>query len=182
MATRMSRPVKAAAAAAALLSVAVAHAESAEANLKVAFLFNFAKFVTWPEPAFSTQSHVTLCVHGNDPFGSALGALKDRTVQNRPLQVRMTAKLDELKGCDIAFVGAQDKTRTSEVMQALSGTPVLTVSDQENFNEAGGMITLVTENNKVGFLINLDAVNRADLRISAQLLKVARGVQGKNKP
>jgi hypothetical protein len=56
---------------------------------------------------------------------------------------------------------------------------VLTVADAPEFGQAGGMIQLVVEESKVRFDINLAVAKRSRLRISAQLLHLARRVDGK---
>lgn len=155
-------------------------AEDAEARLKVAFLFNFAKFVTWPEPEFSAQQTISICVSGESSLGDALNGLKGKTAQGREVVVKRDVKIDQLAFCHIAFIGSSEQERVSKILTA-AGKGVLTVSDMPAFVDAGGVIGLSVLDNKVGFDVNLEAAQQADLKISAQLLKVARGVRGKAK-
>ena len=53
---------------------------------------------------------------------------------------------------------------------------ILTVADQDGFCQAGGMINLVSVKNRVAFEVNLTATAKARLRVSSQLLKLARVV------
>jgi len=57
---------------------------------------------------------------------------------------------------------------------------VLTVSDGERLAEQGAMINLRLRGQKVGFDINLAAVDGAGLKLSSQLLKLARIVRVPN--
>jgi hypothetical protein len=155
-------------------------AEQAEARLKVAFLFNFAKFVTWPEPEFSAQPAINLCIAGESGLGDALNALKSKSAQGKEVVIKRDVKIEQLKNCHIAFIGESEKSRLPQVLAAV-GTGVLTVSDIAAFVDAGGIVGLVTADNKVGFDVNLEAAQSADLKLSAQLLKVARAVRGKAK-
>ena len=50
---------------------------------------------------------------------------------------------------------------------------VLTISDQAGFVQAGGMIGLRVEDNRVRFDVNLLAAQRAGLTMSSQMLKLA---------
>jgi hypothetical protein len=60
------------------------------------------------------------------------------------------------------------------VIETLLGLPVLTVTDEaKDFEKTGGIINLITVDNKVRFEINQDAARRAGLRISSPLLKLA---------
>jgi YfiR/HmsC-like len=155
-------------------------AEDAEARLKVAFLFNFAKFVTWPEPEFSARPTITICISGESALSDALNGLKGKTAQGRDVVVKRDVKPEQLPFCHIAFIGASEKERIAKILSE-TGKGVLTVSDIPAFVDAGGVIGLSVLDNKVGFDVNLDAAQQADLKISAQLLKVARGVRGKTK-
>ena len=58
-----------------------------EYQLKAVFLFNFAKFVEWPPRAFGdARDPFTICVWGDNPFGSSLDAIvHGKTVANRPI-------------------------------------------------------------------------------------------------
>lgn len=166
--------------------VVLAHAggaaEQAESRLKVAFLFNFAKFVTWPEPDFSAQSSINFCMVGTNSLGDALDALDNKTAQGRAVVVKRDVKIEQLKGCHVAFVGLSEKDRVRNILTS-AGAGVLTVSDIPAFVDAGGIVGLVTVENKVAFDVNLEAAQQGNLKLSAQMLKVARSVQGnKNKP
>jgi hypothetical protein len=50
----------------------------------------------------------------------------------------------------------------------------LTVSDMDGFAEAGGAIQFVVQENRVRFVVNLEAVTQRKLRVSAKLLALAR--------
>jgi uncharacterized protein DUF4154 len=60
----------------------------------------------------------------------------------------------------------------------LEGTAVLTVGDLDQFALRGVQIAFRTEDKKVRFDINVAAVERAHLKISAQLMKLGRIVEG----
>lgn len=157
-----------------------AAADDAEAKLKVAFLFNFAKFVSWPEPEFSAQPMITICVSGESSLDDALAGLKGKSAQGRDVVVKRDVKLHQLGTCHVVFIGGSDSTRVAKILNEV-GKGVLTVSDIPAFIDAGGVIGLTVSDNKIAFEVNLEAAQQADLKISAQLLKVARSVRGKPK-
>jgi hypothetical protein len=55
---------------------------------------------------------------------------------------------------------------------------VLTVSDDAQFLEAGGMIQLREVRGRIRFEINLAGAEKAGLRMSSQLLQLALSVRG----
>ena len=65
-----------------------------------------------------------------------------------------------------------------QILNSLRGASILTVSEIGGFPQNGGIINLVTTaENKVRFEINPDAAERARLRISSQLLRLATVVR-----
>lgn len=75
MTDRLSHRIARAALAAALVIANLAEADSElELCVKAAFLFNFARFATWPLAIFSSdQSSIYLCVLDANPLGDARG-------------------------------------------------------------------------------------------------------------
>jgi len=53
----------------------------------------------------------------------------------------------------------------------------LTVGETEGFAVLGGIINLMVEGNKLHFEVNLNAAERAGLKISSKLLSMARIVK-----
>jgi len=156
-------------------SVGAAQPEAAsEYELKAAFLYNFARFVEWPDAALPAGARLTICVLGSDPFGPVLEeTIADKQVAERGLVVRRLAPGEGPGGCHILFVSAAEEAAFARVVPALAPLRVLTVGEAEDFAERGGMIQLVTRDRKIRFRINVDAADAAGLRISSQLLRLA---------
>lgn len=155
---------------------------SGEYALKAAFLYNFAKFIDWPTETFSKdQTTFTICVMGEDPFGSALDPIRGKSLKGRKLVIKHVEKLEDAQNCQILFISRSEKENLAEILAKLSGSGVLTVGDMEHFAQHGGIINLITEKRKVRFEINLDAAEHTGLKISSKLLKLAKIVQEERK-
>jgi hypothetical protein len=159
-------------------------APSVEYQLKAAFLFNFAKFVEWPQDAFQGEkAPITLCVFRHDPFGGALDeVIRGKAINNRDLLARRINELSELKTCQVVFVGDSAEKQLPEVLNSLKGASALLVGESEDFAERGGGIQFFLENNKLRFAINVDAIQRARLQASSKLLALARIVHDNGHP
>jgi hypothetical protein len=55
--------------------------------------------------------------------------------------------------------------------------PTLTVSDLPDFAQSGGIVNFIVEDERMRFVINTDAADRARLRFSSKLLSLARIVK-----
>ncbi len=148
-----------------------------EYQVKAAFLFNFANFVEWPEEAFpSGGKYFVISVIGSDPFGGALDSLKGKTLKGRIVVVKYCIQAGDARDSQILFISSSERGNVNHIIKALKGSPVLTVGDQEGFCQAGGMINMTSQRNRVGFEINVAAAHRAGLQISSHLLKLAKEV------
>jgi hypothetical protein len=154
---------------------------SGEYDVKAAFLFHFAQFVEWPPETFKDAgTPLTYCTIGEDPFRGVLDqSLGGKSIGTRPLRVRHLKEPQEVQGCQVLFIATGEKKRFAEAMASANGHPVLTVGESEHFAQEGGIIGFYLEENKIRFEVNLDAADKANLRISARLLVLAKTVIGK---
>lgn len=144
-----------------------------EYQVKAAIVYKVAKFVDWPADAFiSPSAPVVLCVAGDDPFGQYIDNLHGETIHGRPLIIRRSGINRKALGrCHIVFIG--DASEKDTVFESIADNPVLTIGDAKGFAEAGGMLGLSIDNNRVAFEVNLIAARGARLDISASLLQLA---------
>ena len=154
-----------------------------EYQVKAAFLYNFAKFVDWPPSAFSdAKQTLNICVYGRDPFGTALeDALLGKTIGERRVSLGRAMQFQDLVGCHVVFVSASAHESAAELANRLKGRAVLLVGESEGFAASGGVIQFTIEDNRVHFVINPDAADRAGLRISSKLLALAKIVRDSNR-
>ena len=161
-------------AAIALLFAAPAGAQPSDLAVKAAFLTKFGAYVGWPR---LQTGPLTLCVVGSDPFGATLdGAARGQQVDGRPIAVRRLPAATGAESCQIAFVEGASPPRTAELLQALRGKPVLTVTD----SRAGphrGMIHFVIDGGRVRFHIDQAAAQQSGLSLSSRLLAIALSVR-----
>jgi hypothetical protein len=164
--------------AAGILSCTVAAAQSGEPSeyaVKAAFLFNFTKFVEWPDGSFSdSKAPIVLGILGDDPFGESLTSIvAGQSVDGRSIVVQKHRYGDDLRHCHILFVSASERSHVAQILASVQLASVMTVSDIDGFAEAGGLMQFVLEENRVRFVVNLDAAKQSKLRVSAKLLALA---------
>jgi hypothetical protein len=164
----------------AVLSLAAAPARAEEVNeVKADMLWNIAKFIRWPDAAFAKgERDFVFTILGDDSLAEALAAsLSTRTVNGRPVFVRVVGRVQDVVGSQILYIAASTLERFPEVLRELHGGPVLTVANAAGFVEGGGMVGFVAEDDKVRFEIHQARAEQAGLKISARLLALARVVE-----
>ncbi|TXC66617.1 YfiR family protein [Piscinibacter aquaticus] len=103
---------------------------------------------------------------------AAFETLDGKKVQGRALApVRAVGRGDDLRACHALFVPQRELRKPLPVLPGL-----LTVGEAEGFAESGGVVGFVRQGAQLRFDINRDVAAQAQLRLSAELLKVARSV------
>jgi hypothetical protein len=148
----------------------------AEDDVKAAFLYNFAKYVAWPDSAFPARAfHV--CVVADEVFLKSLDdIIAGETIDGRSVTRQIPATPEAARACHILFLASGDADRVAQLLAAVKDTPVLTVGDTADFLARGGVVTFVRDGERIRFDVNMTAALRAGLTISSRLLRVARRV------
>ena len=142
--------------------------------LKAAFLYNFAKFAEWPADALAPTQRLSLCVVGVDAVADALEqTIKGHTIEGHDLSVQVVNADGPIRSCHLLYAGGLDARQSTQLIDALKGAPVFTVSDGDKFAELGGVAQLILEKDRMHFSINVAAAQRARLQLSSKLLSLA---------
>lgn len=160
------------------MTAAAQSARAPEYQVKAAFLYNFAKFVEWPSPAFSgPATPFRFCVLGRDPFGDALSNIvQGKSISGHSILSMQVQSPAEVRSCHVLFLSQSDPETLKQGLDQLRDLPILTVGESADFLPLGGMINFVLEQDRVRFEINLAAAERHHLKLSSKLLAVARVV------
>jgi hypothetical protein len=151
---------------------------SVELHIEAAYLLNFGRYVSWPQPA----GDVIIGVLGHHPIVEILErTIAGKTINGRSCRVKVYPTPEHIDHCEILFLPRSEARQTQAAIAALAGKPILTVSDLEHFSSDGGMIEFLLIDDTVKFDINLGTVERSGLKIGSELLRVARGIKGRNR-
>lgn len=160
-------------------AIATAQAQAQEYALKAAFLYKFGLYIEWPSSAFSSPtSPINLCVAGEDPFGKSLDkVVAGERINGRNVVIRRLQTAGRDSGCHILYIGGSDAQRREQIVEAVRGSSVLTVSDARGSTSGAGIIDFVIKDNRVRFDIDDEAAAQNGLAISSKLLSLALNVK-----
>jgi len=153
---------------------------SLEYQIKASLIFNFLQFVEWPPDSWSADEHeLRLCTIGEDRFKGALTTLQGEVVLGKHLIVvqLQAAEPAALTPCHALFIGALPREETRQILLSTAAQRILTIGEQENFLEWGGIINFLVLGDRIKFEINNAAAQRGRLSISSKLLRLAHSVR-----
>ncbi len=182
------------------LMIAIPEASSRsyeEHEIKAAFLYSFAQFITWETRATTGQTAaltaaltaaqtaaqtaaltaaqtaaLTYCAVHEGPVVNALKELiAAKQTAGETRRYTLLADLSNIRQCHILFLGADNNK--SESLQLRPEESVLTVGDSQGFVANGGIIEFRRQGARVQVHINLATARAQRIQISSKLLKLA---------
>jgi hypothetical protein len=150
---------------------------SREYAIKAAYLYQFGRYVQWPDSAFANErSPLVIGVLGVDPFNGILDEIaRTKRIEGRQIVIRRFQTMAEYKPCHILFVSASvTPEQKAAAFEKAQGSPLLLVGEEPGFAEHGGKINFFLDENKVRFEINMEVAKQDRLKISSKLLSLAK--------
>lgn len=148
-------------------------------KVKAGYLFNFAKFVEWPargtnRPGTNRSEKIRIGIVADSEAYAVMSAVLDgKQVQGKTVETRNLKPGDDLQTCDIVFVARSRVRYLEDMLKKIGDAPVLTVGESEHFAEQGGCINFVQQGEHIRFEVNLEAAERAQLKISSKIAAMA---------
>ena len=149
-----------------------------ERRVKAAFLYKFLGYAEFPPGAFfDGSSPVVLGVVGADDLAAELTrTVAGRTVNNRPVVVRVLRDTEVQAPLHLLFVGGADPVRVGRLVRQ-AGAAMLVVTECDDGLRQGSVINFRIIDERVRFDVSLDAAERNGIKLSSRLLTVANRVQ-----
>jgi hypothetical protein len=150
---------------------------STESTLRVAFVYNFLKFIEWPQ--LHEGDELRLCILGeNTEAELALAKINGKVVGNKQIINLLHLKSDEdierlLPSCQMVY---QPLGPISVSLPKPLPRGVLIVIDELKGQDPDDVAIALIRNKegRIEFTINNQAVERSGVIISSQLLKLAK--------
>lgn len=164
-------------------TVGAAEHDDLTEELKVAYIYNFTRFIDWPE--IPPGQPFVIGVIGDSRIEQPLRILEaeKRQAQGRPIEIRSFASVDAIGVCELLFVGRAVDEHLDAIVQRMAGSPTLLVGDTPGYAGRGVAIEfflkpdVFRKKERLRFRIDPGALEGRGLKVSAQLMDVAEVVE-----
>jgi len=146
-------------------------------QLKVAFVYNFSKYFTWPDsPKWADSDQFSFCIHDNSVADGNFASLLTQMTQNRIIVVRDAPRDAQaiIDQCHIWYVDNENYAGSRLLLEEIRNADVLTISDMAGSSQENIVIELMVVNNRIQFRINNGLIADKGLNASSFLLRLAR--------
>lgn len=144
-----------------------------EADLKAAYIYNFARYTQWEGKA-AEYKQFTICVHKESDLYKSLKKLENKKMKGMEIKIVTIGDTENcLHPCNIIIIPEIQQDRLEALLTKAKACNALTVSDTEGYAQKGVIINLKTASNKITFEANLNQALRSKLKMSSNILKMA---------
>lgn len=147
-----------------------------EYEVKLVYLYQFSRFIDWPEGTFVDSSRFIIGVYGNNPFGNMPDIiLKDKLFKGGESKVINITTIEDALKCNMIFFSGLKNYDILKLIKSLDNAPILLVGDQiDDFCIIGGMVNFTQKESKYRFEVNPDFAKNANLTMSSKLFSIAK--------
>lgn len=136
-------------------------------------LFNFSRNVNWPETNRSGNFTITI-VGSKEVFTEMSSLTQNMKVGKQPIQIRYCSTVGEISGSQhMVFVANWQSPKIKLLLEKVSGSNTLVVTETEGMTARGSMINFVQADGMMRFEISRENLKKNDLLVSAALEKMA---------
>ncbi len=146
-----------------------------ESDLKAAFLYQFTKFVEWPDDN-STNNELVVGVMADGEVLDAIKLIDGKKSQKRSIRIKKISKFPDSGHLDVLFIQGCSINDIDNVVKSAIKAHILTVCDQRDGINKGFIISLFNEGSRMRFNINLKMAQKSSIRLSSRLLRLAKKV------
>jgi hypothetical protein len=157
---------------ASLLCFSVGAQERPTHEIHSAMVYNFIKYIQWPDEGQSGEFVVG--VIGDDNVFNTLKQWYDgKPKGNKKYVIKKLASATESGECQVVYIGKSKSKEFENVKTSTTGKSVLTVTDGNGLGQKGSCINFKVIDGKLKFELNQGTVTGANLKVSSQLSSMA---------
>ncbi len=128
-------------------------------------------FIRWERPI---EEPVTIAVIGSKRLYQQLQVVAAaKKAKGREFRIIEISETDSTEGIEVLYVGLGYKSNWQTIFEDARANSVLTVGEEDQFLEAGGLIQFSIQRNRLRFALNLDEAENYQLSLSSKLVQLA---------
>ncbi|ELR73743.1 hypothetical protein C900_01353 [Fulvivirga imtechensis AK7] len=92
---------------------------------------------------------------------------------NRTIVIRKFGNIDQVSNSEIVFVAKEAGSQLKPLLDKVGAANTLVITEEEGLGLEGSNINFVIRGGKLAFELNKSAMERADLKVSTELSRLA---------
>lgn len=140
-------------------------------KLKVVFIYNFTKYISWP--AAQNQGDFIIGVLGSPAMSKELASyVASRKVGTRSIKVVDFASSGGLQNCHLVYVPGSQNGSLGSVIAKYKQQPVVVVADNPGAIDVGAGINFIVDGGKQKFEVRKTNLEKNGLKVNSELVNM----------
>ncbi len=141
-------------------------------EIHAAMLYNFIKYVQWPNEA--EAGDFVVGVIGDDNVFATLKQWYDNKPKGaKKYVIRKLASAAEAGDCQVVYIGKSKNKDFDNIKGTIAAKSILTITDGNGMGAKGSCINFKVVDGKLKFELNQAVIGAASLKVSSQLSSMA---------
>jgi hypothetical protein len=141
-------------------------------EIHAAMLYNFIKYVQWPNET-EAGDFVVGVIGEEKVFGTLKQWYDGKPKGTKKYVIRQLASSAEAGDCQVVYVGKSKSREFENIKTSIAGKSVLTITDGNGLGQKGSCINFKVIDGKLKFELNQAVVTSSNLKVSGQLTSMA---------
>jgi hypothetical protein len=142
-----------------------------QSKYQALFIYNFTRYIEWPSSG--TQEFVIGVIGKSGIYNELLGVAEGKRVGNKSIKVKKFNSADEIGTCNILFVSNEVSSSLATFATTVQSKNTLIITERPGLINKGAGINFVLDDGKQKFELSKSSINRAGLKVNAQLVEMA---------
>lgn len=143
------------------------------AKMQSAFLFQFTRYIEWCSKGASGNFIIAILGRGT-ALEKELSALYGRNVGNQTIKIQVFSSPADITNCDILFIPRENNGSLAVALDKLHANCALVVTEESGTINKGAGISFEESGGKLNFEINKTLLIKNGMKVSDQLIKLAK--------
>jgi hypothetical protein len=146
--------------------------ERATHEVHAAMIYNFIKYVQWPNEA-EGGDFVVGVIGEDDVFNTLKTWYDGKPKGSKKYVIKKLTGAAEAGTCQVVYLGKSKSKEFENIKNSIAGKSVLTITDQNGLGQKGSCINFKVVDGKLKFELNQATVSSANLKVSGALSSMA---------
>jgi YfiR/HmsC-like len=147
--------------------------EEANAHVKAIYIYNFTKYIEWPEN-YKGGNFVVGVLGTNVALMNELNKMATtKTVGVQKFEIKNIASVSEASKCHIVYILTDNSAQLSDVLGKVKDKSALIVTDKNGLAAKGAAINFVIEGNKQKIELNRTNLEKYKLKVASTLVEMS---------
>lgn len=151
--------------------------EEANAKIKAIYIYNFTKYIEWPQEYKSGNFVVGVLGTNTALLGELNKMAAAKTVGAQKFDIKNISSPADAASCHIVYILSDKSAQLADVVGKVKGKSALIVTDKEGLAAKGSAINFIIVENKQKIELNKGNIEKYKLKVAAQLVEMAVAVK-----